>query len=74
MTREEAINEIGDNFESFAYHICSSCTANDWYCPTYCDFLEKLSYLDFEYIIEKYIHYEGDIVKFCRYFKYQRGF
>lgn len=74
MTREELIDEIGDNFESFAHHICSSCISNDWYCPTYCDFLEKLSYLDFEYVIEKYMHYEGDIVKFSQYFKYQRGF
>lgn len=39
MTLEQAKDEIGDNFETFAKHICCQCTANDWFCPSYCDFL-----------------------------------
>ena len=71
MTREEAIEEVGDNFESFAKYMCDSCT-NDWYCPSYCDFLEKLSRLDYDYILGKYAHYDGDLVKFSAYFKAKR--
>ena len=72
MTLEQAKDEIGDNFETFAKHICCNCTANDWFCPSYCDFLERLSYMSFDYILEKYAHYEGDIVKFSNYFKTKR--
>lgn len=72
MTIEDAKNEVGDNFTDFAKHICCQCTANDWFCPSYCDLLERLSYMDFEYVLEKYAHYDGDLVKFSRYFKNSR--
>ena len=69
MTIEQAKDEIGENFETFAKHICCNCTANDWYCPSYCDLLKRLSNMNFDYILEKYAHYDGDIIKFSKYFK-----
>ena len=30
-----------NNIDDFCSYICGTCTANDWYCPNECDFLEK---------------------------------
>ena len=30
-----------DSIDTFAQEICYRCTANEWYCPTECDFLIK---------------------------------
>ena len=72
MTIDEAKDIVGDTFESFAQYVCTNCAANDWYCPSYCDFLERLSNIGFEYVLGKFAHYEGDLVKFSRYFKDRR--
>ena len=56
-------------FEEFAEEVCNNCTANDYYCPSYCDLLEKASKISFERIRKKYIEHEGDIGKVCRYIK-----
>lgn len=68
VTKEEAINEI-PTFEIFAKVMCVGCNANDWYCPTYCDVLEKASRIPFEIIQEKFAEHDGDLFKITRYIK-----
>lgn len=65
MTIEEAKDEVGERFEDFVKHVCSACR-NDWYCPSYCALLEKMAQMDFNRILEKVAHYDGDIVKVTR--------
>ena len=57
-----------NNFEEFAHESCLYCS-NDWYCPSYCDVLEKAQKMDFELIRKKYIEYDGDLEKVWRYIK-----
>lgn len=68
MTLEEAKNEIPD-FKWFAKICCDNCTANDWYCPSYCPELKKASSIPFDIIQEKYARYDGDLSKVVRFIK-----
>ena len=68
MTIDEAIEHI-PNFELYAKICCDNCTANDWYCPSYCPELEKASMIPFNIIQEKYAQYDGDLRKVVRYIK-----
>ena len=65
MTLEEAKKEI-PTFESFAHQCCNQCKS-EWYCPTYCDMLEKAKKMDLERIQKCYAKHEQDIVKVVRY-------
>ena len=67
MTVEEARKEI-PNIDSFCHLACNWCRS-EWYCPTYCDYLEKARKLDFERILKCYAKHDGDINKVCRYIK-----
>ena len=68
MTVEEAKKELC-NIDCFCRQVCNQCTANDWYCPTYCEVLEKARKLDFCRIIKCYAKHEGDWTKVLRYVK-----
>lgn len=68
MTLDDAKNEIPD-FKWFAKICCDNCTANDWYCPSYCPELKKASSIPFDIIQEKYARYDGDLRKVVRYIK-----
>ncbi|MCM1059818.1 MAG: hypothetical protein NC452_05950 [Eubacterium sp.] len=68
MTTEEARKEIPD-IESFCRQSCTLCTSNDWYCPTYCDMLQKARRMDFERIVEAYARNDEDMAKVYRYIK-----
>jgi hypothetical protein len=68
MTIEEAKEEI-PTIESFLHFSCDCCTANDWYCPSYCLDLEKAQKIPFEKIQQAYAKYDGDPVKLCSYIK-----
>jgi hypothetical protein len=68
MTLEKAKEEIPD-FETYAKICCDNCTANDWYCPSYCPELKKASSIPFNIIQEKYARYDGDLRKVVRYIK-----
>jgi hypothetical protein len=73
MTLEEARNEVG-NIKDFCHSVCISCTANDWFCPTYCVELEKACRMPFEKLLKSYARNDGDIWKVIRYIKrYQEG-
>ena len=63
-----------ETFDEFRRAVCVSCTANDWYCPTDCEFLEKAAKLDFRDIQKSYVRNDGDIVKVSRFIrrKYKR--
>jgi hypothetical protein len=68
MKLEEARNEVG-NITDFCHSVCISCTANDWFCPTYCVELEKAYRMPFEKILKSYARNDGDIWKVVRYIK-----
>lgn len=68
MTLDEAIKDI-PNLEAYAKICCDNCTANDWYCPSYCSELRKASSIPFNIIQEKYAQYDGDLRKVVRYIK-----
>lgn len=68
MTYEEAKVEL-NNFEDFCHMACNSCKS-EWYCPSYCDVLEKASKMDFDRIIKCYARNDGEMWKVFRYIKY----
>ena len=65
MTVEEAKAEIPD-IDAFCYWGCVHCNS-EWFCPTYCDLLEKARRIPFNRILECYARHEGDVVKVFRY-------
>lgn len=67
MTCEEAKAEIID-FPTFCRISCNSCNS-DWYCPSYCDVLEKASKMNFDLIIKAYARNDGEMYKVFRYIK-----
>ncbi len=68
ITIEEAKYDIPD-FDRFREEFCRVCTANDWYCPSDCDVLEKARKLDYDRILKAYTRNGGDLNKVCRYIK-----
>lgn len=42
------------SIEEFCGYVCDNCTANDWYCPTDCKFLEKAKRYPIERINKAY--------------------
>lgn len=67
MTVEEAKVEIPD-IDAFCRWGCVHCNS-EWYCPTYCDLLEKAKRIPFNRILECYARHEGDPVKVFNYIK-----
>ena len=67
MTYEEAKAELID-FPHFCSLACLHCN-NDWYCPSYCDALEKASKMDFDLIVRCYARNNGEMWKVFRYIK-----
>jgi hypothetical protein len=68
MTYEEALEEL-PNIENFCNRICNTCTANDWYCPTYCLDLEKAHRIPFDKIAKSYARNDGDVWRVMRYIR-----
>lgn len=71
MTLEEAKKEIPD-FESFAKASCTNCVANDWYCPSYCNDLEKAQRI-FDRVQMMYAKYDGDMYRIGKWLKQTKG-
>lgn len=55
--------------DELAQKICDDCIANDWYCPSECDFLEKMRRVPIKKLNERYEHYQGYIYDFARWLK-----
>lgn len=70
MTIEEAKKDIPD-FDSFRYQGCLCCN-NEWYCPSYCDVLEKAERMDFNRILKCYARNDGEMYKVLRWLKKTR--
>jgi hypothetical protein len=68
MTDKEALEELVD-IDNFCKHACDMCTANDWYCPSECEMLEKARKLDFDRIVKCYAKHDGDMCKVFMYIK-----
>lgn len=64
---EEAREEI-PNIDCFCKQACIHCS-NDWFCPSFCDMLEKAIKMDFELLLKCYARNEGDWSKIFRYIK-----
>lgn len=65
MTIEQAKEEFGDNAESMIHRLCDFCTANDWYCPSYCKDMEWIS-RNYDKAIERMAKLDGDYVEFMK--------
>ena len=70
MTLEEAKREI-PSFESFQKLTCDMCS-NDWYCPSYCNYLEKAEKMDFDEIQKKFAQHDGDMKNVFGFIKRKR--
>lgn len=71
MTIEQAREEM-PNIDYFLSSVCVICTANDWYCPTYCHDLEKAQRMPFEKIQKAYARHDGELWKVMRYIRQAR--
>ena len=67
---EEAREEI-PNIDSFCKQACINCS-NDWFCPSFCDTLEKAIKMDFELLVKCYARSDGDWKRIYRYIKYAK--
>lgn len=68
MNIEQVREEIPD-IKWFKHIICDACTANDWYCPSDCDFLLKAGQMPFEKIQQAFARHDGDLTKVIKYIK-----
>lgn len=68
MTIEQAKEEM-PNIECFLEMACNYCTANDWYCPSYCHELLKAKSMPFNKIQQAYARHDGEMRKVIRYIK-----
>lgn len=60
-----------DNFQELVRIICISCNS-EWYCPNYCDVLNKARKIPFEKIQKAYERNDKDVSKLIRYIKRYR--
>lgn len=67
MKLTEAKAEIKD-IDTFCHCACIHCN-NDWFCPSYCEMLEKARRIPFYRIIACYARHDGDMAKVFRYIK-----
>lgn len=72
MTIDEVKEEI-PTVNSFIQQSCNCCNANDWYCPSLCNDLEKAKRMPFEKIQKAYARHDGDMKKVFRYIKQYKG-
>lgn len=71
MILQEAMEDI-PTIESFIDESCNRCTANDWYCPSLCEDLQKAKRMPFYKIQTAYARHDGDMIKVFRYIKQYR--
>lgn len=72
MTREEVLNEYGETADSLCKFICDQCTANDAYCPSYCDTCKWVQ-RNYDKAIERLAKLDGDLYEFCKRVRTWRG-
>ena len=65
MTLEEAKKEISD-IDRFCHAACIQCSS-EWFCPTYCEMLEKARKISYERLLKCYARNDGDWRKVFRY-------
>ena len=70
MTIEEAKEYIPD-VDSLCRQACLCCN-NEWYCPTYCDVLEKAARMDYNRILKCYARNDGEMWKVVRWIRQAR--
>lgn len=63
MTVEEAKEEFGNTPDILCKHICTFCTANDWYCPSYCRLCEWVQ-KNYDKAIKRLAELDGDLYEF----------
>lgn len=70
MTIEEA-KEYMPDIDTFLAQACLCCS-NEWYCPTYCNVLEKAKRMDFNRILRCYARNDGEMYKVLRWIRQAR--
>lgn len=73
MTIDGVKDFYGTNADDLCKHICNCCTANDWYCPTYCDTCKWVT-KNYDKAIERLAKLDGDLVEFCKRIKTWKGY
>lgn len=73
MTVEQIKEEFGYDADSICKSICDMCTANDWYCPKYCDTC-KWVIRNYDKAVERLAKLDGDLVEFCKRVKRWKGY
>ena len=63
MTFDEVKEEFGDTPDMLCKHICNSCVANDWYCPSYCRLCEWVQN-NYDKAIQRLAELDGDLYEF----------
>lgn len=63
----QLMNEV-QNIDMFCRAACESCKS-EWYCPNYCEWLEKARKMPFEKIQKAYVRNQGDMRDVYRYVK-----
>ena len=69
MAREEAKDQFGDNADTMCRILCGYCTANDWYCPSDCDFIAWVR-RNYDKAIERMAKLDGDYVEFSKRYRH----
>ena len=70
--REQTMSEF-NNHDEFAERVCEGCVANDWYCPTECNFLEKARTYPIERINKAFEYCDEDMFKTCKLIQRWKG-
>ena len=65
MTVEQVKEEFGNTADVLCQSICDNCTANDWYCPTYCSTCEWVQ-RNSDKAVERLAKLDGDLYTFCK--------
>lgn len=64
----EEVREEIPNIDAFCKQACINCS-NDWFCPSFCDTLEKAIKMDFELLVKCYARNDGDWRRIWRYIR-----
>lgn len=60
-------------YEEFAHACCCNCNANDWFCPSWCDILEKGSRMEFNRVQKALDRHDGDLIEVMKYIRRARN-
>ena len=69
MSIDKAKDQFGDNADAMCRILCDYCIANDWYCPSDCDFIAWVR-RNYNKAIERMAKLDGDYVEFSKRYRH----